>query len=169
MIELLVVISIIGLLSTVGLVALGSARAKARDVKRVADLKQVQKALEMYNNDPSTVGYPQDDFVLGQGSGVTGDGSCGDQECTKISISGITNQSDRGSPVFMTLIPPDPSSPTKVYCSTTTASPCYPFYRSTDPESFQIQFYLEKGIESLVQGYQCLTDKGFLNRPCEFQ
>ena len=48
LIELLVVIAIIGLLSTLAVVALGSARLKARDAKRVSDLKQIQTALELY-------------------------------------------------------------------------------------------------------------------------
>ncbi len=51
LIELLVVIAIIGILSTLAIVALGSARQKARDSKRVADLSQVSKALELYYND----------------------------------------------------------------------------------------------------------------------
>lgn len=57
LIELLVVIAIIGLLSTLAVVALGSAREKARDAKRLADLKQVQTALESYNNENGGV-YP---------------------------------------------------------------------------------------------------------------
>ncbi len=56
LIELLVVIAIIGLLSTLAVVALSSARAKARDAKRVADIKQIQSALELYFNDKN--GYP---------------------------------------------------------------------------------------------------------------
>lgn len=48
LIELLVVIAIIGILSSVVLASLNSARKKARDARRVADLKQVQLALEMY-------------------------------------------------------------------------------------------------------------------------
>ena len=51
LIELLVVIAIIGLLSTLSILALNSARARARDAKRVADVKQIQMALEMYYND----------------------------------------------------------------------------------------------------------------------
>jgi type II secretion system protein G len=51
LIELLVVIAVIGLLASVVLVALNSSRAKARDARRRADLKQVATALEFYYND----------------------------------------------------------------------------------------------------------------------
>ncbi len=50
LIELLVVIAIIGLLASVVLVALNGARIKARTAKRITDLAQVRKALEMYYN-----------------------------------------------------------------------------------------------------------------------
>jgi prepilin-type N-terminal cleavage/methylation domain-containing protein len=50
LIELLVVIAIIGLLASVVLVSLNTARAKARDAKRQAELNQVQLAIEMYYN-----------------------------------------------------------------------------------------------------------------------
>ncbi len=56
LIELLVVIAIIGLLSTLAVVALNNARMKARDAKRVSDIKQIQTALELYYNDAN--GYP---------------------------------------------------------------------------------------------------------------
>ena len=48
LIELLVVIAIIGLLASVVLVSLNGARLKARDTKRIADLKQIQTALALY-------------------------------------------------------------------------------------------------------------------------
>src|SRR3989344_6514315 len=48
LIELLVVIAIIGLLSSVVLASLNGARSRGRDARRVADLKQIQVALELY-------------------------------------------------------------------------------------------------------------------------
>jgi prepilin-type N-terminal cleavage/methylation domain-containing protein len=57
-IELLVVIAIIGLLSTLAVVALKSALAKSRDAKRLADVKQIQAALELYFADQAPNAYP---------------------------------------------------------------------------------------------------------------
>lgn len=48
LIELLVVIAIIGILSSVVLASLNSARQKGRDARRIADIKQLQLALELY-------------------------------------------------------------------------------------------------------------------------
>ncbi len=48
LIELLVVIAVIGILASVVLASLNSARAKARDARRLADIKQVATALELY-------------------------------------------------------------------------------------------------------------------------
>ncbi len=61
LIELLVVIAIIGILSSVVLASLNSARKKGRDARRVADIKQIQLALELYydanSNYPNTTQY----------------------------------------------------------------------------------------------------------------
>lgn len=48
LIELLVVIAILGLLATIVAVSLTSARARARDSRRVSDLRQLELALELY-------------------------------------------------------------------------------------------------------------------------
>ena len=64
LIELLVVIAIIGILSSVVLASLNSARKKGRDARRVADVKQIQLALELYydahSNYPTAAQYAAD-------------------------------------------------------------------------------------------------------------
>ena len=61
LVELLVVISIIGLLSTIAIVSLNSARVKSRDTKRIADLKQISTAVELYIN--ATGALPTDSLT----------------------------------------------------------------------------------------------------------
>jgi prepilin-type N-terminal cleavage/methylation domain-containing protein len=51
LIELLVVIAIIGMLSAVILVSLSSARQKARDARRISDVRQIISAAELFFND----------------------------------------------------------------------------------------------------------------------
>ncbi len=48
LIELLVVIAIIGILASIVLASLNTARRKSRDARRIADLKQIQLALELF-------------------------------------------------------------------------------------------------------------------------
>lgn len=50
LIEMLIVIAIISILSSVILVGLGPARSAARDTRRIADLREVQNALELFYN-----------------------------------------------------------------------------------------------------------------------
>jgi prepilin-type N-terminal cleavage/methylation domain-containing protein len=56
LIELLVVIAIIGLLSSMSVYAINIARMKARDAKRLADLKQIATALDLFYDQQSR--YP---------------------------------------------------------------------------------------------------------------
>lgn len=50
LVELLVVIAIISILATAVTVSTGSARVRSRDARRLADLKSIFTALEMYND-----------------------------------------------------------------------------------------------------------------------
>lgn len=57
LVELLVVIAIIGVLATLLLLQLGTARAKSRDTKRIGDINQFRTAAEQYFDDNGGV-YP---------------------------------------------------------------------------------------------------------------
>lgn len=58
LIELLVVIAIIGMLSALFLPNFMGARERARDTQRKSDLKQIQKAFELYKQDQSPPTFP---------------------------------------------------------------------------------------------------------------
>ncbi len=58
--ELLVSISIIGILIAVASMSYGSAQKKARDTRRIEDLKSIQKAMEMYYSNNNS--YPTNNF-----------------------------------------------------------------------------------------------------------
>ena len=68
LIELLVVIAIIGILASVVLASLNSARKKSRDARRLADIKQLQVALELYF-DSNSGSYPTTLAALTSGCG----------------------------------------------------------------------------------------------------
>ena len=103
LIELLVVIAIIGLLSTLAVVALGSARTKARDAKRLSDIKQVQTALELYYTDQGS--YPTGTaVVLGSAGAACLNAAAG------LTTTGCAN-------AYMGQVPADPGSNAYTYTS----------------------------------------------------
>ena len=69
LIELLVVIAIIALLASIILASLNTARSKSRDARRVADLKEIQLALELYYNDNGK--YPTSLSLLPTGNYIS--------------------------------------------------------------------------------------------------
>lgn len=74
LIELLVVIAIIGILASVVLASLNSARKKSRDARRLSDIKQIQVALEFYF-DSNNSAYPAD--IYDTTNGLAGASACG--------------------------------------------------------------------------------------------
>ena len=70
LIELMVIIAIISLLSTIVMAATNTFRQKARVAKRVADLHQIQKSLELYFADNGN--YPNTWATSGTSTQSTG-------------------------------------------------------------------------------------------------
>lgn len=140
LIELLVVIAIIGLLSTLAVVALGSAREKARDSKRLSDLKQVQTALELYYTDQNA--YPT------AASGITlGDTSTGNEVlCLNASGFGDTGCSNP----YMGLVPADPGTGSYTYTS-------------ADGTTYSITGTLEGSVGGLSAGAITASPSGITN------
>src|SRR3989344_6607266 len=94
LIELLVVIAIIGLLASVVLISLNSARAKARDTARKATLRQLQKAIELYRNANGSYPVAMPCFASEPGTPV-----CGTNGGNW--IPGLT-------PTYLSILPRDP-------------------------------------------------------------
>jgi len=99
LIELLVVIAIIGLLSSIVLVSLNSARQKARDARRLSDMRQIQLALELYYD--SNGAYPgnTDNDCGGWDAGFNGGPGSGDPFIQQLESGG-----------FMAKTPGDPTA-----------------------------------------------------------
>lgn len=151
LVELLVVVAIIGLLSTLAVVALGSARGKARDAKRLSDIKQVQTALELFYNDNN--GYPvaaAPPLALGGAGAVT------------LSGAGITAANGAAGTTYMGQVPSNPApggapynyTPKKSDNGDCTAAPV------TNCVSYNITFTLEGQTGSLAAGAHTATPSG---------
>jgi uncharacterized protein (TIGR02145 family)/prepilin-type N-terminal cleavage/methylation domain-containing protein len=115
LIELLVVIAIIGILATVSIVALNNARAKSRDAKRVADVKNIQTALALYYNDKKE--YPIT-LTAGQplfSTSLDGDGNV------------VTS-------TYMSIIPSAPTPADGANCNTTNNA--FTYSTSSDLQSY---------------------------------
>ncbi len=86
LVELLVVISIIGLLVGIIVPSLGNAKSSSRDAKRVTDLKSIQLALSLYYNDNSH--YP----------------------CALTTTGNVNGCAPDFTPTYMNTVPVDPST-----------------------------------------------------------
>jgi len=143
LVELLVVVAIIGLMAAVALVALNSARQKARDARRVADIRQVQTALEMYYSDQN--GYPSGtNIMIGNTAGAAG--ACIDNAGMTAACSGT---------VYMARTPSNPAPTNDGSCAVASY-----LYNSASNTTYQIQYCLGAATGSLTAGNHTATPAG---------
>lgn len=147
LIELLIAIGAIGLLMVIGVIVLGTARERARDATRLADLAYIRGALEQhyYNNNK----YPAapTPVPLGtQGYRVICAGTSNGFADTPAQCTG-TVYADRVNP------PPEPQPE---------AVPGY-FYSSPGPTTYLIETALEGAVEGL-KGKIEISPAGILPR-----
>ncbi len=91
LIELLVVIAIIGVLATISMISINAVRSRARDARRLSDMRSLVTAIEMYYNDYGE--YPDclfgcDKMATGDSSDYDGDGiqEYGWNECLGVKL-----------------------------------------------------------------------------------
>ncbi|MFA5420441.1 MAG: type II secretion system protein [Patescibacteria group bacterium] len=138
LIELLVVIAIIGILATLAIVALQQARKNARDAKRIADVRQMQTALELFFNDNQY--YPAEV--------VAGD---------EIATGGV---------VYMQIVPTAPTPADGTTCNSTTNAYSYVPTGTTAGAgyaSYEINFCLGGVTGGLDAGKKQATPGGILH------
>ena len=132
-IELLVVISIIGLLATISVVVLNGARRKSRDTKRISDIRQINTALEMYYNDRYS--YPADT----QFSSVLGT-SYGSALCYEGFVLNTSYCTTTGK-IYLGVVPGNPAP----------GGVSYVYKQLSSGMDYQISFLLEENLEGLLK------------------
>jgi general secretion pathway protein G len=147
LVELLVAIGIIGILSSIAVVSVSNVRAKARDAKRLADVKQIQTALESYFNDQNL--YPAETSTLGSATKNT--------LCASYSNNAKGNGFNTlaaGETCGTTYLNPVPKNSTpngKDYA-----------YASTAGDTYTLKFKLESGSGTLVAGDYTASPNGIV-------
>jgi len=144
LIELLVVIAIIGILASIVLVSLNSARSKGRDAARVTALKEMAKSIQLNDADPAPTFWT----TVG---GTTGCSAGSVKNCLAIGKSGAGVSSGFGSYT-------DPSGSSA--CLKTSSAACQYAIGSelnltaapVSSSNWQICTYLETGAGSLSKG-----------------
>lgn len=142
LVELLVVIAIIGLLSTLAVVALGSARAKARDARRMSDVRQVQTGLELYYSDKG--GYPPAAVAV-----TLGDAS---NAVLCDTAAGFQADGTGCGTTYLGQVPANFAAPVQ--------TPAGYMYTSTTTDTYSINFVLEGQVQSLAAGAHTASQSG---------
>ncbi len=152
LVELLVAVGIIGVLASVSIVSINSVRQKARDAKRISEVKQMQNAFEAYMSNNGS--YPQGaTAIIGD---ATHDALCADAAGFVGDAAACTQ------PVFMQKVNRDPLNGAQGHeysyqAKTAAAANC----AAPGPcESYELKFKLEGGSGTLAAGVRTATPNG---------
>ncbi|HOC96292.1 MAG TPA: prepilin-type N-terminal cleavage/methylation domain-containing protein [bacterium] len=137
LIELLVVIAIIGILSTLSIMSLNSARKKSRDEKRVEDMKQLQRSLELYFNDNSKYPVVTAPLTLGTGQALV--------LCDAGFVASVADCPQ--NKVYMSLVPSNP----------TPGGSDYIYAVDTQGMTYSISYTLEEATRGISAGQHTMT------------
>lgn len=158
LVELLVVVAIIGLLAGIAVVSVNSVRVKARDAKRIADVKQIQNALELYNNTkggqyPLTSAGNAETVLTGMVISEGGIASVADTAAMKVPA--------KGGEIYINVIPDDPTmGQDYIY------KPCPLSEDKTYCKSYYIEFKTEAASSVGVAGNYCANTTGVSSGAC---
>ena len=119
------------------------ARLKARNAKRISDIKQLQTAFEIYFNDRNR--YPAGSQVI-MGSGGA--------RCLDENGFGLDPRAC-GRLIYMNLIPQNPAPGGSEY-----------IYSRLNDTSYSLEFSLEGDGGGLRSGAQCATENSVESKPC---
>jgi len=151
LVELLVAIGIIGILSSIAVVSVSNVRVKARDAKRLADVKQIQTALEAYLNDQSK--YPSY-------QGNLGTAGASDKLCE--TDAGF--QTAACNTTYINPVPanPKPNGQDYAYASKDNATPPVACVVGKTCVTYTITFKLESGSGTYTRGTYQANENGIV-------
>jgi prepilin-type N-terminal cleavage/methylation domain-containing protein len=150
LVELLVVISIIGILSTFAIVSLNAARIKARDALRKGDMAQIRTALNLYFDEYDE--YPPCN-IWDEAEPDFGANNVDGADCYNVELTAALSS---GARPIMPLMPVDPKN--KLNKDTANGgesdSLLYRYATDADGSQYVIVYRLETEItDTLIRGY----------------
>ncbi len=139
LIEMLIVVAIIGILAGAVLVGLGPVQRQGRDSRRIADLRQVQNALELYYN---KCGYYPGTAQAGSPCGAF----------SQISAWADLSTTITGSTLGVNKVPNDPSAGRNYFYGTNATGSSYTIGATLEDTNNP---NLSQDVDGTVNGVDC--------------
>ncbi len=146
LIELLVVISIIGILSSFAVVSLNSARNKARDALRKADMTQMRTAMNLYYDENNK--YP----ICGAWDGNAADFGATIQAGSNCYNTTLGTALTIGAKPYLGQLPKDPKNPTN--SPTVDVTYLYRYVSQSDGSEYALVYRIEDNTDlQVIRGW----------------